>query len=274
MNMADMGTVFAYLQHWRVIAGNPPGRNYRDGEKDVARILANCNAADLADLDDFLGAQGFQLIERNGMEFGIPAKPGVPNAIWVLTRKRGTSLPAYVDSRWYVERMRDGRGGDSDAKRHETVFWVTRLWLTLQWFFYQKIDRHPAEVSRYREAMVSRRLFVDILKSGIEEMGNTGRPAGEAGIVFDYFWKEAGKVSQWASRFLTVMEEAGMIEPSGNRDEWNQSVLAAIEMADIAAHEIAYLLPPTERSAMVETAALLMGEAPSALRAHPPQQEQ
>lgn len=273
MNMADMGVAYAYLQHWRVAFGNPPGRNLRDGEREAVRILSNCNATDLADFDEFLATQGLTLIERNGMEFGIPSKAGASNGIWVLTRKRGTNLPAYVDSRWYVERMRDRRGGDGEEKRHETVFWVTRLWLTLQWFFYQKIDRHPSEVSRYREAMVSKRLFVEILRGGIEEMGNAGRPEGEAGIVFDYFWKEANKINVWATRFLTVMEEAGMIEPTGNKDEWSQTVLAAVEVADVSANEVAYLLPPAQRPAAVETAALLLGESVESVQSRQAEQQ-
>lgn len=265
MNHTEMGVIFAYLLRWREVAGNPPGRNLRDGEREAARILSNCNSSALNDLEDFLNAQGFSLIERDGIEFGIPPKPGAPNVIWVLTRKRGEEIATYVDNRWYIEAMRDGRGGDKEAKKHETIFWTARLWLTLQWFFYEKIDRLPSEVSRYREALVSKRLFVEELSAGIEKMGNAGRPEGEAGIVWDHFWKDKGKISTWATRFLNVMEHAGMIEQSGNKDEWHQSVLAAIEMADNSSHEVSYLLPPKGPLASIETAALLLGENPTVL---------
>lgn len=265
MNPTETGVVFAYLLRWREIAGNPPGRHYRDGEREVARTLSNCNSGALQDFEEFLNVQGFSLLERDGIEFGIPPKAGAPNTIWVLTRKRGEDLAGYVDSRWYIEAMRDGRGGNKEAKKHETVFWTARLWLTLQWFLYEKIDRLPSEVSRYREALVSRHLFVEELSAGIEKMGNAGRPDGEAGIVWDHFWKDKGKISTWATRFLNVMEVAGLIESAGNKDEWHQTVLAAIEMADNSAHEVAFLLPPKGPLAAVETAALLLGENPAAL---------
>ncbi|MGB4228480.1 MAG: hypothetical protein WBJ68_17920 [Candidatus Dechloromonas phosphoritropha] len=260
MNPTEIGIVFAYLLRWREISGNPPGRNLRDGEREVARILANCNSSALNDFEDFLNAQGFSLVDRDGVEFGIPPKAGTPNTIWVLTRKRGEDVAPYVDNRWYIEAMRDGRGGDREAKKHETIFWTARLWLTLQWFFYEKIDRLPSEVSRYSEAFVSKRLFVEELSSGIEKMGNSGRPEGEAGIVWDHFWKDKGKISTWAARFLNVMEQSGMIEATGNKDEWRQTVLAAMEMADNSSHEVSYLLPPKESLASRETAALLLGE--------------
>ena len=56
-----------------------------------------------------------------------------------------------------------------------------------------------------------------------------------------------------------------MMEPSGNKEEWHQSVLAAIEMADNSSHEISYLLPPKTALASIETAALLLGENPAVL---------
>jgi len=260
MNPTQLGIVFGYLLRWREISGNPPSRNLRDGEREAASILANCNSSDLNDLEEFLNAQGFSLIDRDGVEFGIPPRAGTPNTIWVLTRKRGEEPALYIDTRWYIESMRDGRGGDREAKKHETIFWTARLWLTLQWFFYEKIDRLPSEISRYSEAFISKRLFIEELSSGIEKMGNAGKPEGEAGVVWDYFWKENGKITTWAVRFLNVMEQSGMIEATGSKDEWRQTIVAAIEMADNLSHEVSYLLPPKESLASYETSALLLGE--------------
>jgi hypothetical protein len=262
VNHGEMGVVFAYLFRWREIAGNPPDRPLRDGEKDAARILADCNSMALQEFEAFLNAQGFSLVDRDAIEFGVPPKAGVPNTIWVLTRKRGEPVAGYIDDRWYIDAMRDGRGGDRDARKHETIFWTARLWLTLQYFFYEKIDRPPSDVQAYRDAFVSKRLFIEELSDGIEKMGNAGRPDGEAGTVWDHFWKDKGKISAWASRFLKVMEDAGMIEPTGNRDEWRQTILAAIEMADSASHELAYLMPPSSTETTSATAALLRGESP------------
>lgn len=59
MSPTEIGVVFAYLLRWREISGNPPGRSLRDGEREAARILANCNSSDLDDFEGFLNAQGF-----------------------------------------------------------------------------------------------------------------------------------------------------------------------------------------------------------------------
>lgn len=256
-----MGIVFAYLLRWREIAGNPLGRNFRDGEREAANILANCNSSMLNEFEQFLNVQGFSLVDRDGIEFGIPPKLGASNTIWVLIRKRGEDIASYVDNRWYITAMRDGRSGNREVKKQEVIFWTARLWLTLQWFFYDKIDRLSSEVSRYSEAFVSTPLFIEELSTGIEKMGNAGRPDGNAGVVWDHFWKDKGKISTWATRFLNVMEQSRMIEASGNKDEWRQTVLAAIEMADNASHEVAYLLPPKEPLANEDTVSLLLGEA-------------
>lgn len=256
----EMGVVFGHLLRWREISGNPPGRPMRDGERDAAALLADCNGAALQDFEEFLNAQGFSLISREGIEFGIPPKPGRPNTIWVLTRRRGEPLAPYVNARWYVEAMRERRSADSETRREEVIFWTARLWLTLQWFFYEKIDRLPSEISRYREALVSRAFFEQELAAGIERLGNAGRPEGPAGVVWDHFWKSKDRVKTWAGRFLKTMHEAGMIEDTGNRDEWRQTVLAAIEMHDYGIQEVAYMMPPKDSAAVAETTELLLGE--------------
>lgn len=263
MSPTETGLVFAYLLKWREISGNPIGRNLRDGEREASSILSNCNSSALNDFEEFLNIQGFSLVDKDGIEFGIPPKSGTSNIIWILTRKRGEDLTAYVNSRWYIDAMRDGRGGDKDTRKHEIIFWTARLWLTLQWFFYEKIDRLPSEISRYSEAFVSNRLFIEELSTAIENMGNTGRPDGEAGIVWDHFWKDKGKITAWAIRFLKVMEQSGMIQGTSNKGEWRQTILASIEMAENASQEIAYFLPPKQPLANAETTALLLGEFPS-----------
>lgn len=256
----EMGMVFGYLLRWREVFGNPPGRPLRDAERDVAALLAECTSAALQDFEEFLNAQGFSLASRDGIDFGIPPKAGRHNVIWVLTRHRGAALAPYVDARWFIEAMRDGRSADSETRRDEIILWTARLWLTLQWFFYEKIDRLPSEISRYREALVSRALFEQELAAGIERLGNAGKPEGPAGVLWEHFWKSKDRVKTWAGRFLKTMHETGMIEDTGNKDEWRQTVLAAIEMHEYGIQEVAYMLPPKDVSALTETTDLLLGE--------------
>ncbi|MDP2759257.1 MAG: hypothetical protein Q8O64_02460 [Sideroxyarcus sp.] len=241
MTPTDLGLVFSYLLKHREIHGNPPDRALRENEAEVSRILFDSSQSELRDLDDFLGAQGFSLYIRDGFEFGIPPRHGRNNHIYVLTRRRGDELAAYLDKGWALDHIRDGRR--KNASKAERVVWLARMWLTLQWFFYERIDRLPAEISRYREALVSDKLFQDALSSGIEKLGNDGRPEGIEGATWDFLWNNKSSLAGYATRFLKVMEEAGMIQNAGNDGEYRQTMLAAVNMAVIAEQELAYLMP-------------------------------
>lgn len=242
MTPTDMGIVFSHLLKYREIHGNPPGRSLRENEHEAARILANCSQSDLQDLEDFLSVQGFTLYIRDGQDFGIPAKPGAHNRIYVMTRLRGETLANYIDKNWALEQIRDGRR--RNANKAERVVWLARMWLTLQWFFYEYIDRLPSEVSRYREALVSEKLFIETLSKGIEQLGNAGQPEGSEGVAWSILWESKGSLSVYAGRFLRAMEEAGMIQDAGNPGEYRQTLVAAVDMAVVAEKELSYLLPP------------------------------
>jgi len=266
MTPAESGFVFGELMGYREICGNPPGRLLRAEELRAAKVLSECAPSELMDFEEFLNSQGFTLTIKDGLDFGIPPRAGVPNTIYVLSRKRGEDMAPYVNRRWFIDQMRDKRrdGGAAIAKdstKAETVFWTTRMWLTLQWFFYQKIDRVPTAVADYRHALVSHSAFIEALTSGIERMGNDGRPDGEAGAMWDTFWKDKGKVATWATRFFKIMLSGGMIEDAGNKGEYRQSLVAAIDMATVAASEIAYLMPPDSEHEITQLSiALLTGD--------------
>lgn len=236
-----MGMVFSQLLKFREIHGTPPDRPLHDNELEASKILGECSQSELRDLDDFLAAQGFTLYIRDGFEFGIPPKSGRNNLIYVLTRKRGENLAPYLDKGWALEQIRDGRR--KNALKPERVVWLARMWLTLQWFFYERIDRLPSEISRYREALVSESLFETALSQGIEKMGNSGRPDGAAGITWELLWESKSSLPVYASRFITIMEDAGMIQNAGNKGEYRQTLLAAVNMAVVAEQELQYLLP-------------------------------
>lgn len=271
MTPTDLGLVFSVLFTYREIHGNPPDRHLRDGEAEAARILHNCDQDDLRQLEDFLETQGFALYIRPGLDFGIPPKPGRPNTIYVITRKRGEPLAPYLDKNWFVDQIRDGRR--RNATKSELVVWLSRMWLVLQWFFYQKIDRLPPEVSRYREALVSSDLFIETLQQGIEQLGNAGRPDGAEGAAWDHLWAGKKVLDGYARHFLKAMEDAGMIQNAGNPGEYRQTLVAAVDMAVIAQNELAYLMPAESAAAMDgRTVELIMGEAQSsevASAAHP-----
>lgn len=270
MTLTDLGLVFGLLFTYREIHGNPPDRHLRDGEAEAARILHNCNQEDLLELEEFLASQGFDLYIRPGIDFGIPPKSGRPNTIYVITRKRGEALAPYLDKGWFIDQIRDGRR--KNASKSELVVWMTRMWLTLQWFFYQKKNRLPSEISRYREALVTTDLFIEVLEQGIEQLGNAGRPEGADGVAFDHLWEGKKVLDGYATRFLKVMEEAGLIQGAGNPGEYRQTLVAAVDMAVIAQNELAYLMPPESETGIgSRTVELIMGEARSEVEdaAHP-----
>lgn len=260
MTPTDLGLVFGQLFTYREIHGNPPDRHLRDGEAEAARILHNASQEDLLVLEEFMASQGFALYIRPGIDFGIPPKSGRPNIIYVITRKRGESLAPYLDKGWFVDQIRDGRR--KGVNKSELVVWMARMWLVLQWFFYQKIDRLPSEVSRYREAMISTEMFVQALVQGIEQMGNAGRPEGAEGAAYDYLWENKKLADGYVTRFLKVMEDAGMIQGAGNPGEFRQTLVAAIDMEVIGQNALLHLMPAeTETRIAGRTVELVMGEA-------------
>lgn len=240
MTPSDLGLVFSLLLKHREIHANPPDRPVRENEIEASRILADANQADLRDLDEFLAVQGFKLYIRDSLELGIPPKAGRNNFLYVMTRLRGEPLASYLDKSWVIEEIRDGRRQSIKAER---VVWLARMWLTLQWFFYERIDRLPSEVSRYREALVSEKLFTENLSQGIEQLGNSGRPEGSAGVTWDLLWENKARLPAYASRFIRIMENTGMIQDAGNPGEYRQTLIAAVDMAVNLEQELSYLMP-------------------------------
>lgn len=252
-----MGQVFALLMKHREILGNPFDRPLREGELEMARILVNSTSDEMDDFEGFLNAQGLSLYVRQAFEIGIPPKQGRPNYINVLMRKRNETLSSYISKSWFLDQMKDGR---SNASKTERAIWTARLWLTLQWFFYQRIDRLPYDIAGYRDALVTEKLLFDEVNKGIERLGNEGRPSGEKGFVWDVIWNSKGNMEGYVSRFLRVMQAGGMIENAGNPLEFRQTLVAAVDMSVVAEHELTYLMPAENDSTIdLRTTELLLG---------------
>jgi len=266
MTPAQQGLVFSVLLTFRSVSDIPIGRSLKKDEEEAARILGNCGQRELLDFEEFLNSQGLHLHILDSLDLGVPPKPGHANKVFVLTRKRGEHLAHYFDSRWYMEAMKDKRrekGVDASAEgitgtKTEIVFWFTRMWLTVQWFFYEKIARHPSQVSRYRDALVLQSLFIEVLSEGIEKMGRSGKPENEAGVMWEIYWKDRGKIKTWASKFLGVMERAGLIEETAVQGEYQQTLAASVDMALIADHEIEYLMPPTSKNDITHRSVMMI----------------
>lgn len=262
MTPSEQGLAFSVLLKHRTITDNPQGRSPQDREIEAARILSNCSSTQLLEFEEFLNAQGLALHIIDGLDIGIPPRPQVSNKFYILIRKRGTSPAVYFNQRWFIEEMSDkrkARGEDSlETNRVEIIFWFTRLWLCLQWFFYEKISRHPSQVSQYDRAMVLADRFTEVVSEGIEAMGNKGRPENEAGVMYDTLWKGRAQIRTWVKRFLRVMEQAGIIEETSVPGEYRQTLAAAVDMAMIAERELTYLMPPTGESDIMQRSVMLL----------------
>lgn len=258
MTTSDLGLIFGLLLRYREIHGNPPDRRLHDGELEASRILAHADSADLRDLDDFLESQGLALVIHDGFDLGIPPHPRRNNRIYVLTRRPDGELAPYLDADLVFNALNDGRRLTRVTQR---AVWVARLWLTLQWCFYERIDRLPAEVSRYRDALVSAELLAETLQQTMEGLANAGRPDGERGYIWDTLWEEREHWAQHARSFLRAMEQAGMVHPAGNEGEYRQTLAAAVELAALAERDLAYLAASSDPAAIEErTLDLVHGE--------------
>jgi hypothetical protein len=255
----EQGIVFSALLHSRMITDNPQGRHLRKNEADAVRYLSHCSERERRDFDDFLSAQGLAVRSYDAINFGIVPNPKYCNQIHVLHRCRGEKLAPYFDQAWFIEQMKDNRAKSNKA---DIIIWFSRLWLTLQYFFYNKISRHPQQVSQYDKALVFTERFTEVVKKGIEEMGNKPRPEGEAGVMWDVLWGNNVKVESWVAKFMRVMEVTGMIEETGVKNEYRQSLAAAVDMAINADHDLTFLMPASNLEDITNRSIMLITGAP------------
>lgn len=255
MTPAEKGFAFSTLLHYRMITDNPQGRQPRPNEIDACRILSEMNEWELRDFREFLNAQGMDMRTIDGFTMGLVSRPGITNKFHVLHRKRGEALAPYFDTKWFITAMTDNRREENKA---EVIFWLTRLWLTLQWHFYEKISRHPGQISSYDRTRVTEAAFRDTVIEGIEALGAAGKPDGEAGVMWDVFWKSKKKTTTWVKRFFRVMEQAGIIEETSVKGEYSQTLAASVDMAVIADRELLYLMPPQDESEIEEKSVMLL----------------
>lgn len=254
----DQGLAFSMLLHYRMITDNPRGRNLRKNEAEAARTVSDLSECERKDFDDFMASQGLAVKTFNGINFGIVPNPKCTNQLHVLHRCRGEKLAPYFDQGWFVEGMKDQR---SKGGKAEIVIWFARLWLTLQYFFYNKISRHPKQISQYDKALVFNERFIEVVKQGIEEMG-ARRPEGEAGVMWDVLWDDSVKIETWVAKFMRVMLKAGVIEETGVKGEYRQTLPAAVDMAMNADYELSYLMPPDDAEDIGDRSYMLITGSP------------
>lgn len=265
MTPADHGFVSAMLLTHREIATQPVGRSAHSDEARAARILADCGPAAMRAFDEYLGGQGFALRILDGLvDLALPIQGGRKALFYVLGRRFGEALPPFIDRSGFLSAFRDRRRESTTQEsviqnKAVSLFWCARLWLTLQYFFYDRIDRPPGNLYMWRDALVREDDFIAQVKDELELMGNQGRPEGEAGLLWDAYWEARGSVPFLVRKFLKLMAHYRMLHPGEDDGVWRQSLVAAVDMATIAEDSLHYLIPNDHVDRTERTLAILKG---------------
>ena len=265
MSPSDQGFVHGMLLRYREIAMQPLGRSQRPEESRAAKILADCSPGMLDEFDQFLEGQGLGLRVLDGLaDLAIPRQSGVINTFYVLTRRVGEDPPPFVDTRAFLTDFRDRRRETGEEESVEmnkalSVFWGARVWLTMNHFFYDRIDRPVGNLYSWRDALFKEAHLISQLKEDLEAMGNSGRPEGESGLLWDAYWENRAGVATFVTRFVRLMHQYGMLERTEEDDVWRQSLVAAVDMETIANRTLSYLIPSQKKGAVREAEALVTG---------------
>ncbi len=266
MSPAEQGFVFSMLLKHRELSTRPIGRSAYPDEIRAARILFDCRQSVLDDFDEFLSGQGLGLRVLEGIvDLGIPDQNGRPIVYYILCRRFGEESPSYVDAKAFFSDFRDRRrerNADEEVvelNKNSSVFWIARLWLTLQYFFYDRIDRPVGNLYNWRNALVKESDFITQLKTDVETMGNTGRPEGEAALLWDDYWQKRASIPQIARRFFKLMKQYRMIEQTDQDGIWRQSLVAAVDMSGIADRSLRYLMPAVDQAFLTRAQSLING---------------
>jgi hypothetical protein len=264
MTPSDQGFVFSMLLKYRELSSRPLGRAAWPDEIKAARILSDCGQIAMNDFDEFLSGQGLALRILDGaVDLGIPHHSGRPLVYYILSRRFGEEVPAFIDRKAFTSDFRDRRQErNSDAlelNKSSSVFWTARLWLTLQYFFYDRIDRPAGNLYDWRKAWVKESDFISQLKADVEAMGNAGQPEGEAGLLWTDYWDKRARIAQYARRFLKLMKQYRMIDTTEQEGVWCQTLVAAVDMSAIAERSLRYLMPASGTDIMTKAQSLING---------------
>ncbi len=266
MSPAEQGFVFSMLLKHRELSTRPIGRSAYSDEIRAARILFDCRQSVFDDFDEFLSGQGLGLRVLDGIaDLGVPDQHGRAIVYYILCRRFGEESPSYLDATAFFSDFRDRRrerNADDEVvelNKNSSVFWVARLWLTLQYFFYDRIDRPVGNLYNWRNALVKEADFITQLRTDVETMGNTGRPEGEAALLWDDYWQKRASIAQIARRFLKLMKQYRMIEQTDQEGIWRQSLVAAVDMSSIADQSLRYLMPAVGQAFLTRAQSLING---------------
>ncbi|HYD32873.1 MAG TPA: hypothetical protein VEB64_18715 [Azospirillaceae bacterium] len=232
MTPEDMGRVFAFLSMHKVASTDPVDRPRRPREREIADLLAR-DPVGLKEFDEFLAPQGMAIYEFEQAGLGL----GPRGRVFVLARAADREDAHWVDDGWLWDGLVDGRRREPLT---HTIVWTAQLWAVMNWFFYTREGRTVEAVSGFKDSRLSPTEFIEEAKRRIEALRARGAPDdGRARKVHAILVAaDATAIETRIRRFLTVMEQAGMIEPIPGTGEhsgmvglgYRQTLNAAVEM--------------------------------------------
>ena len=205
-------------------------RPRRPREREITDLLVRDPVA-LKEFDEFLAPQGLAIHEFEQAGLGL----GPRGRVFVLARTADRDDAHWIDDRWLWDSLVDGRRKESVT---HTIVWTAQLWALMNWFFYTRDGRPVEAVSGFKDSRMSITEFEKEAQNRIETLRARGAPTdSRAQKVFAILTASEGTaIETRARRFLSVMEQAGMIEPAPRTGErgatlaYRQTLNAALEM--------------------------------------------
>jgi len=214
----------------------PTGRRTSSVERDVADILIQLDDDGIGALDSIFMAHGLKVKQMGALDI-----PGIPKGgrVWMLLRDPSTSTPEYISSDIAI-----GAVSLRDTETVETTtIWFLHIWLTFLSLIYTRTGRSISEVSQYITASFSKGELIRAVGEHIEQVRSVGVGGGIHQTVFDVLDSEKGRdTSRRVSGFLKVLESSKLIVATES-DEYQQTLLGAIEMADNYNRSLAHIIP-------------------------------
>jgi hypothetical protein len=239
MNNNELGRVQSYLLRHRYIETKSIKRNISREENEAATLLRDADAPMRNLLSEIFDGQGLLL-----QQFSYTEVPGIPigATVFALLRKPD-SAPPFFGMEKLLTRMRRGSiKTDTEAK-----IWFVQIWFVHLDLIYTSKNRAPSEMLKYVDAIFTRDVLVEAVRTFVNDHVCKLDPAG---ISNDAVYKtlmdtKEGTIKLAVIGFLELLTEAGLLSTTDD-EIYRQTLLSAAEMKNNYDRQLAPLMPTSE----------------------------
>lgn len=244
MELAEMGQVQTFLLQHRIAETKPTGRRSLPGEKEVTEILVNLGMDELEELNELLSPQGLQVRYYTDMDYEAIPTGG---QTWVLVRDPAQGPPRFMAEGALIEAMKIRETNT----REEATTWFLHVWLQFLTLAYTNLHRAISDIGRFQDTFFYQSDLEESVREHIERLRQTGPEGGVDKRVWDTLTGERGHdIHRWVANFLEVMRRSRLIE-NIKGEEYRQTLLGAVEMAENYSRALAHILPAEDRLAQI-----------------------